>query len=125
LVATYLFQANQPQLQKDLTAQLLKTSELDKKKIENYVYLKITKVHGQEIWWLREPFLASKMRKNCLHASAISKIFPGVKPPDPRSMWKRDGAGVSCVPNDFSFRCAAPDHARNMMQNKTDEFTAF
>jgi hypothetical protein len=40
----------------------------------------ITKVHGQEILWLRKSFLASKMRKTHLHASVISKIIPGLYP---------------------------------------------
>jgi hypothetical protein len=35
-----------------------------KSKCRQHVYLKITKVHGQETWWLRESFLALKMCYN-------------------------------------------------------------
>jgi hypothetical protein len=68
-----------------------------------------------------------KGAKTCLHASVISKIFPGLYPRTHVETGvvdevgggggrgngkdgKGEGGRKSCMPNDFLFRCAAPDY---------------
>jgi hypothetical protein len=95
--------------------------------MEKLCTLKITKVHAPEIGGSESRYLLQKCAKSRLHASVISKIFPGLYPRTPAIMgmgWDgrevaREGEGEgrewggrrgSCVLNDFLFRYAAPSH---------------
>jgi hypothetical protein len=51
----------------------------------------IKKVHGKETWWLRESFLASKMRKNSPTCICNFKNISGVIHRTPVKMGERMG----------------------------------
>jgi hypothetical protein len=91
--------------------------------MRNYVYLQLQKFTDKKLGDSESSFLPLKCAKTHLHALAISKIFPGIIHRIPikmgeggigREMWDEEGRGTkgkgrgSCVPNDFSFSCAAP-----------------